>query len=64
MRDKQGNVVTDGSGKATDAYNCSDFSTQVEAQRFYVNAGGVSKDTNRLDGDQDGTACEELPKGN
>lgn len=62
MRDTQGNVVTDGTGKATDAYNCSDFATQAEAQRFYDKAGGVGKDTNRLDGDQDGVACEDLPQ--
>ena len=61
MRDKEGNVVTSG-GKYTDEYNCDDFKTQEEAQKFYVNAGGVSKDTNRLDGDKDGKACESLPK--
>lgn len=61
MRDKDGNVVTEN-GKYTDEYNCSDFSTQVEAQRFFNNAGGVSKDTNGLDGDNDGEACESLPE--
>lgn len=63
MRDKTGNVVTDGSGKATDEYNCSDFSTQIEAQTFFNNAGGISSDTNRLDGNKDGVACQDLPKG-
>lgn len=62
MRDKQGNVVTSG-GKYTDEYNCDDFSTQPEAQKFFIAAGGTSKDTNRLDGDKDGIACESLPKG-
>lgn len=62
MRDKQGNVVTSG-GKYTDEYNCDDFATQPEAQSFFNKAGGVSKDTNRLDGDNDGEACESLPKG-
>jgi hypothetical protein len=62
MRDKEGNVVTEG-GKYTDEYNCDDFSTQPEAQAFFEKAGGVSKDTNRLDGDSDGIACESLPKG-
>jgi len=62
MRDKEGNVVTSG-GKYTDEYNCDDFKTQIEAQKFYDNAGGVTKDTNRLDGDKDGEACESLPKG-
>jgi len=62
MRDKEGNVVASG-GKYTDEYNCDDFETQPEAQKFYDNAGGVTKDTNRLDGDKDGEACESLPKG-
>jgi hypothetical protein len=64
LRDIDGNVVTDTTkGKATDAYNCDDFTTQPQAQKFYDAAGGVSKDTNRLDGDKDGTACQGLPKG-
>jgi hypothetical protein len=62
MRNKLGDVVTDGSGKATDEYNCSDFATQPEAQAFFEKAGGVSKDTNRLDGNKDGVACQDLPK--
>ncbi len=60
-RDKDGNVVTSG-GKFTDEYNCDDFETQEEAQRFFINAGGPSEDVNRLDGDNDGVACESLPK--
>jgi hypothetical protein len=64
LRDKEGNVVTDASqGKATDEYNCEDFDTQPQAQRFFDNAGGTSNDTNRLDGNKDGDACESLPKG-
>ena len=62
LRDKDGNVVTDSSkGKATDEYNCDDFNSQPQAQNFFVKAGGPSKDTNRLDGDNDHTACEDLP---
>lgn len=61
MRDKEGNVVTEG-GKFEDEYNCDDFSTQSEAQNFYEKAGGVTKDFNRLDGNKDGSACESLPK--
>ena len=61
MRDKKGDVVTEG-GKYTDEYNCDDFSTQVEAQNFFIKAGGPSEDTNGLDGDNDGEACESLPK--
>ncbi len=60
MRDKSGKVVTSG-GKLTDEYNCDDFQTQKEAQTFFTNAGGQSKDTNRLDGDKDDEACESLP---
>jgi hypothetical protein len=65
MRDKNGNVVPDGTAgaKYTDEYNCTDFSTQPEAQQFFGKAGGVGHDTNRLDGDKDGVACEDLPKG-
>lgn len=64
LRDKEGNVVTDSTlGKATDEYNCDDFKTQKEAQNFFEKAGGVSGDTNRLDGNKDGSACESLPKG-
>lgn len=64
-RDKNGNVVPEGTAgaKYTDEYNCTDFSTQPEAQGFFAKAGGVGHDTNRLDGDKDGIACEDLPKG-
>ncbi|MCW1888657.1 MAG: excalibur calcium-binding domain-containing protein [Candidatus Moranbacteria bacterium] len=64
LRDKEGNIVTDASqGKATDEYNCEDFDTQPQAQMFFDKAGGASNDTNRLDGNKDGEACESLPKG-
>ena len=64
-RDAEGNIVPDGQagGKYTDEYNCSDFATQAEAQRFFEKAGGIEGDTNRLDGNKDGQACESLPKG-
>ncbi len=69
FRDKEGNVVSEEDvkagkviGKPTDDYDCKDFASQPEAQRFYDNAGGVSKDTNRLDGDKNGIACQALPK--
>ena len=61
MRDKEGNIVTEG-GKYEDEYNCDDFTTKTEAQRFYEKAGGIEKDFNRLDGNKDGEACENLPK--
>jgi hypothetical protein len=64
LRNKSGDVVPAGTAgaKYTDEYNCDDFSTQVEAQTFFEKAGGVSKDTNRLDGNNDGVACQDLPK--
>ncbi len=69
LRDREGNVVSEAevkagvkTGKATDEYNCDDFKTQPEAQKFFINAGGVSGDTNRLDGNKDGVACTALPQ--
>jgi endonuclease YncB( thermonuclease family) len=43
-------------------YNCSDFSTQAEAQACfnYCKTQGRG-DIHRLDGDNDGIACESLP---
>ncbi len=41
--------------------DCSDFSTQAEAQRFFINAGGPQQDPHQLDGDNDGKACDSLP---
>lgn len=65
LRDLEGNEVPEGTAgaKYTDEYNCDDFTTQPQAQRFFDKAGGVSEDTNRLDGDKDGEACESLPRG-
>lgn len=65
LRDKAGNEVAAGTAgaKYTDEYNCDDFGTQPEAQAFFAKAGGTRADTNRLDGDKDGTACEALPAG-
>lgn len=64
MRNKLGDIIPAGEagGKYTDEYNCDDFSTQPQAQNFFKKAGGPSKDTNRLDGDNDGVACESLPQ--
>lgn len=46
----------------SDAYNCSDFSTQAEAQEVfnYCSARGFG-DIHRLDFDGNGVACESLP---
>lgn len=64
LRDKSGNEVPAGTAgaKYTDEYNCDDFSTQTEAQNFFEKAGGVKSDTNRLDGDKNGIACQSLKK--
>lgn len=63
MRDINGDEVPTGTAgaKYTDEYNCDDFKTQSQAQKFFTKSGGPSKDTNRLDGDNDGEACESLP---
>lgn len=50
-------------GKKSDEYNCDDFSTQPEAQAFFLKVGGTKNDVNRLDGNSDGVACQDLPKG-
>jgi hypothetical protein len=41
--------------------NCSQFSTQAEAQTFYEENAGPTLDVYGLDPDRDGLACEELP---
>lgn len=41
--------------------NCADFATHAEAQAFFIAAGGPVHDPHRLDGDDDGKACESLP---
>lgn len=62
--DKLGNITTDSSkGKKADEYNCDDFMTQPEAQSFFVKVGGTKNDVNRLDGNNDGVACQALPEG-
>lgn len=61
--DKEGKITTDSSaGKPADEYNCSDFETQQDAQMFFERLGGTENDVHRLDGDNDGEACESLPK--
>jgi hypothetical protein len=40
--------------------DCSDFKTWKEAQKFYKRHGGPQRDPHRLDGDDDGIACEAL----
>lgn len=46
-----------------DAYNCSDFDTHADAQFVFDFCGGQSgNDIHRLDADNDGDACESLPR--
>ena len=45
---------------STNVYNCDDFSTHAEAQEVFEYCGGISNDVHRLDGDDDGIACESL----
>jgi hypothetical protein len=50
-----------GGGGSLDK-NCSDFSTQAEAQAWFNSHGGsASNDVAGLDADHDGVACESLP---
>lgn len=43
-----------------DFYNCSDFGNRAEAQRIFDICGGISNDIHKLDGDNNGIACESL----
>jgi hypothetical protein len=40
--------------------DCSDFRSWRAAQNFYKSHGGPRRDPHRLDGDDDGIACESL----
>ena len=40
--------------------DCADFATQRQAQRFF-RRHNPRRDPHRLDGDDDGIACEDLP---
>lgn len=41
-------------------YNCEHFITHIQAQKVYEFCGGLDNDIHRLDGDEDGLACESL----
>lgn len=47
--------------QTTQDKDCSDFSSQKEAQTFFIAQGGPGEDPHRLDGNGDGVACESLP---
>jgi excalibur calcium-binding domain-containing protein len=40
--------------------DCADFKTHAQAQRFFEKHN-PRRDPHNLDGDNDGSACEELP---
>src|SRR4051794_12965232 len=41
--------------------DCADFSSQRDAQNYFISRRGPGSDPDRLDGDDDGVACESLP---
>jgi excalibur calcium-binding domain-containing protein len=41
--------------------DCADFPSQRAAQIFFLKHGGPRYDPDRLDGDNDGVACEDNP---
>jgi hypothetical protein len=41
--------------------DCADFPSQKAAQIFFIKHGGPRYDPDRLDGDDDGKACEDNP---
>jgi hypothetical protein len=41
--------------------DCADFPSQRAAQIFFIKHGGPRYDPHRLDGDDDGVACEDNP---
>lgn len=55
------NYKTDRSYEEYGDRDCSDFSTQREAQAFFESEGGPTTDYHNLDSDKDGRACESLP---
>jgi len=54
-------ALTDNAAAFRDR-DCSDFRTQRQAQRFFKKQGGPREDPHNLDSDNDGKACEHLPR--
>lgn len=48
-------------GAAAADRNCDDFTTQKDAQEYFLSKGGPDEDPDRLDQDNDGIVCESLP---
>lgn len=59
-RDANGNFLLESC--KSDIYNCASFTKQKDAQEVLDKCGGAGYDINKLDGDNDGIACESLPK--
>src|SRR5687767_1310497 len=52
-------VLVVPAGAQEDVYDCADFLSQAEAQRYFFDHGGAPKNNvDRLDSDGDGWACE------
>lgn len=63
MRDEGGNPIF-GATCEENVYNCSNFSTQNEAQEVYDTCYTIDRpDRHGLDRDGDGVACQSLPAG-
>ena len=63
QRDESGNLIMGAMCNSDENfdYNCSDFSTQEEAQSVFEKCSKNGLDVHGLDGDGDGEACESLP---
>ena len=62
-RDENGNLIF-GAACEENLYNCSNFSTQEEAQEVYDTCYTAERpDRHGLDRDGDGVACQSLPAG-
>ena len=53
-----GPAATVPPGATLDDKDCSDFSTQADAQNFYRESGGPDQDFHGLDADRNGQACD------
>ena len=58
-RGERGGSGSGGNGSSEEDKDCSDFDTQAKAQRFFEKH--QPGDPHRLDGNNDGEACESLP---
>ena len=54
------NDRSSGIGLGITDKDCSDFSSQAQAQDFFIQESGPQKDPHKLDLDKDGVVCESL----